>query len=203
MKVVIVTADTLLTKTDPLLLSVNTLIEKGYKVLTKTESRRLEEIRQKEKFNEVDRAWLHSIFLNSIKGKAFVDVSRALDDEAKKSIQINVAKAISDITSKYDDVLTVVLSDATDMFIEDVLNDAGLDSVISRTVLIADKKCVGEYGFEMDRVFINNFVGGLKKDKYEVIALGSDSSDAYLMASADISFMIDDIQAFDKYLAGK
>jgi phosphoserine phosphatase len=189
---IIVISDKIVFSTDPIFIMLDLLLQDEKFKLLEKDKKMLKQIRAKKDISSADKVRLRHILTTLLKDKPYVETGRLLDINLYKrdSIRREYEQIIKSFQGQ-DDVLTVLISEGLDFFVESLSEDLQTDTIISESMLIADKKFTGEYNFVIDEDFLLQFFQGLKRENHEVYVIGDKNKDSYLLSLGDKEYYIE------------
>ncbi len=190
MKIIIISDSPTFVK-EPIILMLEELLESKKVSFSEKEKKFIKQMEREKEISHANKVRLRSILSKVLRDKPFVEVGRELDITGKNKKRDVFKKDFLGMLNELKDIedsMVVLLTEALDLFVDPLMEDTPLDTVISETMLVADKKFTGEFNFVLDEDFLLNFFKGLKREKNDVFAIGDAQRDSYLLSLADKQF---------------
>lgn len=190
MKIIIISDSPTFVK-EPIILMLEELLESKRVSFSEKEQKFIKQMAKENEISHANKVRLRSILSKVLRDKPFVEIGRELDITAKNQKRVVFKKdflAMLNELKEIEDSMLVLLTEALDLFVDPLIEDTPLDTVISETMLVADKKFTGEFNFILDEDFLLKFFRGLKREKNDVFAIGDVQRDSYLLSLADKQF---------------
>ena len=183
---IILISDSLVFKEEPLIVMLDLLAHNKKIELANKDIKFISQNKDKRSISRVNKVRLRNIFKNALKNKKLVNIGRGFEENDLGDV-LNTKKVNTMLASYVNkkDILVVLITEALDIFIEPIIAQLGVDTVIAESMLVANNVFTGEYNFILDEDFLLQFVQGLKRENNKLITIGDKVKDSYLLSLAD------------------